>query len=172
MSVPKKRGRPCTYSQEIGDEICRRLAEGQTVEAICRDPEMPPASTVRLWAIDDRGNEGNGAPGFAVAYARARSVGFQKMADELVEIGDDPCLFDGKPDHALVQRARLMSDNRRWLLSKLLPRQFGDRITQEIVGDPNAPLVTRIELVPIDPPRRPDTVDSVDTVAIPLRASR
>lgn len=47
-----------------------------------------------------------------------------------------------------------MSDNRKWLLSKMLPRQFGDKVTQEIVGDANRPLVNRIELVPIDPPSR------------------
>ena len=66
-----KRGRPCTYTPEIGDAICSRLAEGETVEAICRDPGMPSASIVRLWASNARGSEENGAPGFFEAYARA-----------------------------------------------------------------------------------------------------
>ena len=27
-----------------------------------------------------------------------------------------------------------VSDNRRWLLSKLWPKQYGDKVTQEITG--------------------------------------
>ena len=173
--MAEKRGRPCTYSQEVADEICRRLAEGQTVEAICRDPRMPPASTVRLWAIDDRGGEENGAPGFAAAYARARSVGLQKMADELVEISDaDYTGPDGSVDNAAVQQARLMSDNRKWLLSKMLPRQFGDKVTQELVGDADRPLVTRIELVAVDPRPRLEELQALngndEATVTPLRA--
>jgi hypothetical protein len=48
-----------------------------------------------------------------------------------------------------------MSENRKWLLSKLLPRQFGDKVTQELVGDPERPVVNRIELVAVDPIIRP-----------------
>ena len=156
-----KRGRPCTYTQEVGDEICRRLAEGDTVEAICRDPRMPPASTVRLWAADDRGSEENGAPGFAAAYARARSVGLQKLADELISISDaDYTGPDGFVDNAAVQKARLMSDNRKWLLSKMLPKQFGDKVTQEITGEDGGAVITKIELIAIDPPRRPEDLSA------------
>ena len=44
-----------------------------------------------------------------------------------------------------------MCDGRKWLLGRLLPKQFGDRVTQEITGDPYAPIVSRFELVPVDP---------------------
>ena len=60
-------------------------------------------------------------------------------------------MFGGEPNNALVQQARLACDNRKWLLSKLLPHQYGDKVTQEIVGDADRPLVTRIELVPVEP---------------------
>lgn len=58
---------------------------------------------------------------------------------------------DGFVDNGAVQAARLQADSRRWFLSKLMPKKYGDKVTQEITGDPNAPLVTRIELVPVDP---------------------
>jgi len=51
----------------------------------------------------------------------------------------------------LVQQARLRSDNRRWLLSKLASKKYGDRVTQEIVGEDGGVVISRIELVPIDP---------------------
>lgn len=79
---------------------------------------------------------------------------WERMADQLVEISDADCTVDGKPDNALVQQARLRVDTRKWILSKMVPRRYGDRITAEIAGDPNAPLITRIELVPVAPAPR------------------
>ncbi len=74
-------GRPSTYSQEIADEVCRRLAGGESLRAICRDEGIPDESTVRLWALDDR-------DGFAAQYARAREVQFSHSR-RLLEIADD-----------------------------------------------------------------------------------
>jgi hypothetical protein len=87
---------------------------------------------------------------FASDYARAREIGYQKMAEEVIEISDEEVIGpDGYIDNGAVQRARLRAESRKWLLSKMLPKQFGDKVTQEITGDPDAPLVTRIELVPV-----------------------
>jgi hypothetical protein len=36
-----------------------------------------------------------------------------------------------------LQRSRLRFDARRWLASKIMPKVYGDRITQEIEGDLN-----------------------------------
>jgi hypothetical protein len=44
-----------------------------------------------------------------------------------------------------------MADSRRWFLSKAMPRKYGDKVTQELVGNLDAPIVTRIELVPVAP---------------------
>ena len=74
------------------------------------------------------------------------------MADAIVSIGDRECLGpNGYVDNGAVQRHRLMSENRKWMLSKMLPRQFGDRVTQEVVGDEERPLVSEIRLVAVDP---------------------
>jgi hypothetical protein len=164
MSVSKKRGRPSKYTETIAAEICSRLAEGESLRSICSDPHMPTNSIVVLWARE----ESEARPAFVERYARARRLGYERLAEELIAISDDPCMFDGKPDNVFVQRARLMSDNRKWLLSRMLPRQFGDRVTQELVGDAGAPLVTRIELVPVAPAPRPE--DDLPAPVTPLRA--
>ena len=78
-------------------------------------------------------------------------MGYERLAEEALRIADEPCLFDGKPDNALVQKQRLQVDARKWFLSKLLPRQFGDRVTQEITGDGGGALITKIELIPVAP---------------------
>jgi hypothetical protein len=152
--MPKKRGRPTVYSQRIADQICDRLAEGEQLDVICSDPGMPPASTVRRWACEGR-------EPFSSRYARARSIGYERLAFELLAISDADCTGpDGRADHALVQKQRLQADTRRWLLSKLLPRTYGDKVTQELIGNPDQPIVSRIELVPVAPRPRLTEADA------------
>jgi predicted Zn-dependent protease len=112
---------------------------------------MPADSTIELWGEIDSEER----PGFAGRYAQARERCLRRLADEALAIADKPCLFNGIPDNALVQQARLQIDTRKWYLSKLLPRQFGDKVTQELTGDPDRPLVTMIQLVPVAPKRLP-----------------
>lgn len=153
MSVPKKRGRT-VYTEAIAAEICERLAAGESLFSICRDAHMPAENRVREWALEDRADKSGTGAGFAARYARARSMGYERLAEEAIRIADEPCLFNGVPDNALVQKQKLQVDARKWFLSKLLPKQFGDKITQELVGSSNQPLLTRIELVAV-PPRHP-----------------
>lgn len=129
-----KRGRPCTYDAGIVEQILKRLASGETLRGICRDEGMPPESTVREWALDDR-------EGFAARYARARHLGAYAMADELLEIADDGrndwIERDGGKalDGEHVQRSRLRADTRKWLLSKQLPQEFGDKLDVTSKGE-------------------------------------
>lgn len=120
-------GRPGSYNPEIADEIVHRLAEGEALIAICRDAHMPARSTVHGWYIDD-------VEGFAAKYARARDAGLERMAEETIEIADDSGLDvvmtdDGpRPDGEVINRAKLRVDTRKWLLSKLAPKRYGDRL--------------------------------------------
>lgn len=131
------------YTEEIADEICDRLAAGESLRAICRDPHMPSDVAVKKWVTTR-------AVTFGLRYARARDIGFDSIAEEILEFGLGELRGpDGFIDNGEVQRLRLLSDNRKWLLAKLAPKRYGEKVTQEITGDPDAPLVTRIELVPI-----------------------
>lgn len=124
-------GRPSDYTPELAATICERLAGGETLRAICRDPGMPDERTVRGWAIDDR-------DGFSPHYARARELGYHAMADETLEIADDTShdfrtveTDDGTReivDHEHIQRSRLRVDTRKWLLAKALPKIYGEKV--------------------------------------------
>lgn len=128
------RGRPTEYTAELAAEICAKLAEGRTLRSVCKDDGIPPESTVRTWVLDDR-------EGFAAQYARAREVGYHAMADEAIEIADDGTNDTAtdeegnkRTDHDVISRSRLRVDTRKWLLSKALPKIYGDKITQELTG--------------------------------------
>lgn len=111
-----KRGRPSLYTPEIADEICERLADGETLISICEAKNMPTEAAVRQWAHDDR-------EGFSSRYAKARENGYARMADQIIAIADDK---SGDP-----ARDRLRLDTRKWLLSKALPKVYGDRLTHD-----------------------------------------
>jgi hypothetical protein len=129
------------FSEELFEEICDRLATGQSLRAICRDPHMP----------DEKA-----AAELGPRYTLAREMGMESLAEEVIEISDQPCVGpDGFVDNGAVQRARLMSDSRRWFLSKQMPKKYGDKVTQEITGEDGGALITRIELVPVDVARKP-----------------
>lgn len=159
MARPPKNGGPYgrqpVYSDAILDEICARLASGEGLRAICSsDPRFPSDTAVKKWVLKYPHTVG-------AKFNAARDMGFDSIAEQIIEISDESILFDGVPDNALVQQARLRSDNRKWFLSKLC-RRYADKVTQEITGDPNAPLVTRIELVPVAPTPRLTALTKVE----------
>jgi hypothetical protein len=53
-------------------------------------------------------------------------------ADQIVEISDGNSDLAGAQD---VQRARLMVDTRKWVLSKLIPKKYGDRQQIDHTGE-------------------------------------
>lgn len=139
MTEQRTRGGQSTYTPDVAAEICQRLAQGETLRAICRDSHLPAESTVRQWALDD-------VDGFSAQYARAREIGYHSMFDELVEIADDGSSDrierknpDGSTtlvvDKEHVQRSKLRVDSRKWMLSKALPKLYGERITQEHITE-------------------------------------
>lgn len=142
------------YSEHIAAVICRRLAEGETLRSICRLPGMPAHSTVCGWAI------GDGAPsGFADRYARARSVGLDVLADEILDIANQPQTGEiitendrgreiRKED--MLGHRRLQIDARKWLLSKLRPDRYGDRMAVEGGPPGSAPIAVRLVINPVD----------------------
>lgn len=152
--MAKKAVKP-RFGQDVFDAICNRLADGESLRAICRTKGMPDERTVRRWAADEE-------HAFAPQYARAREIGYLKLADEILEISDDGSndwmLRAGKgeggdeetPGYVLngehVQRSRLRIDSRKWLLSKMLPKVFGDKVVNEHTGKDGQPISHNVEV--------------------------
>jgi hypothetical protein len=110
-----------TYTDEIGDLICQRLREGESLLSVCSSDDMPSESAVRQWAADPTHH-------FSAKYARAREVGWLRVGDEVLALADG--LEHGKDRHDpnIIARDRLRYEARRWMLSKVLPKIYGDRL--------------------------------------------
>ncbi len=124
------------YTREIADRICEELKSGKTLRAVCRGEGMPSRTTVLEWRDAD-------IDGFKRRHDEARVAGYMAMADEALDLADTSGKEAGE-----VAKARLQFDARRWLLSKALPKIFGDRVT--LAGDPDAPIVVEDNRQPID----------------------
>ena len=118
------------YDQAIADEVCHRIAEGEGLEAICRDPHIPSERQLRSWmAIESIFNQ---------AYTRAREFQMERWADDIVRIADDTSgdtmevagkngAIERVVDQENIQRARLRIETRKWIMSKLAPR-YADKV--------------------------------------------
>ncbi|WP_174523910.1 terminase small subunit-like protein [Novosphingobium naphthalenivorans] len=115
--------------------ICERIMLGESVRAICDDMSMPARSTVMNWLRDD--------PEFRTAYALAKQLQADMLADEIIDIADDGRndwverkREDGSTqvvfDHENVQRSKLRVDSRKWLAAKLAPKRYGDAQTVSV----------------------------------------
>ncbi len=130
-------GRPSTYSQEMGLAICERIAQGETLSQVCRDQDMPARATVYRW------QEANLE--FRDTYRRARELQMEAWGDEIVDIADDTTLDtvtrvtpQGREyetvDHENIQRSKLRVNTRQWLMARLNPRLYGDKVEHEHSG--------------------------------------
>lgn len=89
---------------------------------------MPDRSTVVRWALADES--------FYNHYAAARDIGLDIMADDTLEISDENpgTIPGGGKDSAAVAHQRLRVDTRKWYLSKLAPKRYGERQAVELTG--------------------------------------
>lgn len=102
---------------EIREHFLQALESGMTDRQAAAEVGVNEAAVRELRRRDEA---------FATQYTHARQAGYMRMGDEIVEIADEP--VEGS-DQAMRQRTRI--DTRRWLLSKALPKVFGDKLQVE-----------------------------------------
>ncbi len=102
------------YTPELAARICEAVATSQKGlrKTLEDDPELPAFGTVWQW-IQHRAE-------FATAYAQARRTQIQAMAEDIVDLSNDETLDPNDK--------RIRIETRKWLLSKLIPRTYGDKL--------------------------------------------
>lgn len=136
-------GRKSTFTQEIADEILRRLSSGEPLAQICRDEEMPSVSSVYRWieAVEE----------FAEGFARARAEGFDQIALDCLKIADEQEageIITDTPDGKTIKtedmlgHRKLRIETRLKLLAKWDPKRYGEKL--ELAGSKESPLTVEI----------------------------
>lgn len=145
--------RPAEFTDEIFDEICDRMANGQGLRKICEDPQMPGRQTFLRWIEKDTGRQ--------TKYQAAREALMDWYAEEILEIAWDDSkdtikdkAGEPKQNHEWINRSRLKVDTLKFLMAKLHPKRYGERLPEtEALRLPaaEAPLTVRWEREIVDP---------------------
>ena len=127
-----KRGRPTSYTPELAELICQRTATHTVgLNRLCvMFDDMPDRTTVNLWRWVH--------PEFSIKYAQAKMFQADLLAEECMEIADDKsddATYDEMGNEVcnteFIARSRLRIDTRKWLASKLLPKQYGNHSEEQ-----------------------------------------
>lgn len=137
MATKSKTGRPSDYLPEVAADICALIASGESVLNITKRTGMPAQSTIYKWLSEHEE--------FSEKYRRARETQADYFADEMIGIADE-CI----PDAAEVAKAKLRIDARKWYVTKVAPRKYGERITNELVGQDGGPIQHEHKISPED----------------------
>ncbi len=122
---PKRRLVGAEIPVKLAQEVLEWLSEGQTLASWCRGEGRPAARTVGDWKARDAG--------FAAAYAHAREIGGDLIADRMRETARSRTRYRDDVNHR-----KLIIDVDKWLLARWFPTRYGDRVA--LAGDPDTPL--------------------------------
>jgi len=124
-----KTGRPSSFTDQMANLICIRLAEGESLNKICKEEGMPDKATVFRWLATDAS--------FCDKYARARELQAETQFDELIDIVDQPPelsyvtgkdgeLIEVKFDSSYVAWMKLRVDTRKWTAARMAPKKYAE----------------------------------------------
>jgi hypothetical protein len=136
VALKAKRGRPTKYSEALGEEICERLSNGQSLRSICDLEHMPSMPTVRAWVRREAS--------FLSMFTLAREEQAHALFDDCIDIADDATqdvivAEDGSvtSNPSAVARAKLRIETRLRCAAKLAPRAYSDRLEAVQAGQIN-----------------------------------
>ena len=140
------------WTPELERTILTRIAHGESLRRICLDPALPASSTIYEHLIESKE--------FAEQYARAREAQMEAMSDEILDIADDTSrdtktIMRGDLEIEVenaewINRCRLQVDTRKWLMGKVAPKKYGDRVHNEHTG-PEGGAIQIVSTIPRPP---------------------
>jgi uncharacterized protein (UPF0147 family) len=127
-------------------EICRRVAQGASLMAVCSegDKRIPTYDRALIWLAD--------YPEFSDAYKAAQRARADALFEEALTISDDArndWMARNDPNNPgwvqngeHIARSKLRVDTRKWMVSKLNPSRYGEKLAVE--GNPDKPVVVAV----------------------------
>lgn len=129
------------YTIELFEAILNKVSDGISLRAACKEAGV---STVTFyeWIGKDETK--------ANKYVRACEVRADVLFEQILEIADDSSKDTVITESGIsinnefVQRSKLKIDARKWYLSKIMPKKYGDKIEQTLVGDSEKPIIINL----------------------------
>lgn len=107
-------GMPTSYTEEMGNRVCEAVKASQSGlrTTLKADGSLPSLEIVMRW-LDQYAS-------FRSQYTLAKNDQLRLMAEDIVDLSNDESL---EPNDK-----RIRIDTRKWLLSKLIPKTYGDKL--------------------------------------------
>jgi hypothetical protein len=126
------------YSKEqietIFQTILNEIESGRALRNILDQKDMPCSITFYKWLDEDEEK--------TAQYARATKIRAERIFEDILLIADDQeedviKLEDGREivNHNKIGRAKLRVDARKWVLSKMDPKKYGDKVDVTSKGE-------------------------------------
>lgn len=161
------------YEPDKGEQFVLLIAAGLTVEKAAEAAGIDPPVIVYYWIVRN--------PDFAQRYLEACQAKCMKWADQLVSLADE-C----PADIPAVAKCRQQIDVRKWMLSKIVPKVFGDKVqvNHDVKGSPQVNIIlpgkggSTANLPPAPPApsatinASPKVIDSTNQPGPPLKRKR
>jgi hypothetical protein len=132
-------GRPTLYSQELADHIMKRIACSTCgIQELCeKDETLPSHQTIKNWTWE--------YPEFFARYLAAKEHQAHNLSEECEKMAREKSYIPDaqgnmKVDPGFVASQALMVSTRRWYVSKLAPKYFGDKKAIEEIKNQNEDL--------------------------------
>lgn len=119
------------YSEDeidsIFNKIILEMISGRSLKSILKDENMPVMNTFLKWIEEDEIKMNH--------YARACKIRADFLFEEIIEIADEDsgdikynALGEEVLNGEFVQRSRLKVDARKWVVSKMNPKKYGEKL--------------------------------------------
>jgi hypothetical protein len=119
---------------EIINAICKEIESGRALRNILNEPDQIDNNTFYRWLEEDEEK--------SEQYARATKIRAERIFEDILLIADDQeedviKLEDGREivNHNKIGRAKLRVDARKWVLSKMDPKKYGDKVDVTSKGE-------------------------------------
>ena len=127
-----------TQKNDIINQICDRISKGESLRKVLASEGMPSSKTFFEW-IDSSQEK-------VKQYARATEDRADAIFEEILDIADDGTNdievveYGEKVNQENIQRSRLRVDARKWMLGKMHPKKYADKMLNEHSGSDGKPI--------------------------------
>ena len=118
------------FSEKLVSAILIRVTNGESINHICSEVDMPSRSTFFDWVAKDLT--------IKTRYELAMMLRADLYAEEIIQIADDASGDTYIDDNGIVRinyeniaRSKLRVDARKWFASKMNPKKYSDKTVLE-----------------------------------------
>ena len=134
-------------SIELTNDICTRIADGESLRSICREDGYPAIGSFLRWVAED--------DILREQYARAMEMRADCLFEEMTDIADDATndfmdkvgqdgsLGDKVLNAEHIQRSRLRIETRKWVTGRMNPKKYGESSKVTLSGDKDNPIIVK-----------------------------